>query len=108
MEGVLFAALVAAMAALWVAARSAVTVCLLEVREGRLKIVRGGIAARVLSDIEDVVAKPQVHRATLRIVRSGRYAQLKVKGGVSEAQRQRLRNVIGSVPLAQLVNARRR
>ena len=100
--------LLAATAALWVSARAAVTVCVLEVRAGTLRVVRGGLAPRVRSDIEDIVARPPLERATLRLVRRGGRAELEVKGTVSDAQRQRLRNVVGTVPLAQLANAPRR
>jgi hypothetical protein len=35
-------------------------------------------------------------------------ADVEIKGDLSEAQVQRVRNVIGSVPLAKLVNTRAR
>jgi hypothetical protein len=100
--------LLAAVVALAISARAAVTVCVVEVRGGKARVVRGGIAPRIFSDIADVVAAPQVGRATLRITRSGGHATLRVTGAVGENQQQRLRNVVGSVPLAQLANARRR
>jgi hypothetical protein len=100
-------ALVVAIAAVGVSARAAVTVCVMEVKNGKVRVVRGMIAPRILSDIADVVAKPSVQRATVRITRSGGYARLHVKGVVPEGQRQQLRNVVGSVPLAQLARGRR-
>jgi hypothetical protein len=108
MELVVLAALLAAVVALWVSARAAVTVCVLEVRAGTLRVVRGGIATPVLSDVADVVARPPIAHATLRIVRSDGYARLEVNGVISEAQLQQLRNVVGSVPLARLASAPRR
>ncbi len=100
--------LLVALVALGISARAAVTICVLRVRDGQLRVVRGGVAPRILSDIADVVATPQVGRATLRITRSGGYAMIRVTGVVSEVQQQRLRNVVGSVPLAQLARGRRR
>jgi hypothetical protein len=94
--------------ALYVSARVAITVCVLEVVEGQVFIRRGGLASRIRADIEDVVARPKVERATLRILRDRGRAVLEVKGAVSAAQQQQLRNVVGSVPLAKLVNARGR
>jgi RNase P/RNase MRP subunit p29 len=78
------------------------------VRDGEARVVRGGIAAGVLSDIRDVVAHPPVGRATVRVVRGAGRAQLEIRGDVSEEQRQQLRNVVGSVPLAKLAKAPRR
>jgi hypothetical protein len=107
-ELIILGALLVAGVALWLSARAAVAVCVLEVRAGTLRVVRGGIAGPILSDIQDVIARAQIDHATLRIVRSGGYARLEVIGAVPDAQRQQLRNVVGSVPLARLVNARRR
>jgi hypothetical protein len=89
-------------------ARDAITICVIEVERGRAKIKRGGMAPRVFSDIGDVVKKPRVARATIRVVRSRDRAKVEVSGKIGDAQVQQLRNVIGSVPLAKLVNARRR
>jgi hypothetical protein len=100
-------ALLVSLGAIWASARAAVTVCLVEVREGKARVTRGGLAPGILSDIEDILVRPTIARATLRIVRSGGLARLEVKGTVSEAQRQQLRNVVGSVPLAKLARLSR-
>jgi hypothetical protein len=104
----LAAAVAIGLVALYVSARAAITVCVLEVVAGQVFVRRGGLASRIRADIEDVVARPKIERATLRIVRDRGGAVLEVKGEVSAAQRQQLRNVVGSVPLAKLVNTRRR
>jgi hypothetical protein len=95
-----------ALALLWRAARGAITICVAEVRDGRIEVTHGGIAPRLLADLGDIVARPPVQRATLRILRSRGAAEVETSGDISEAQAQRARNVIGSVPLAKLVNAR--
>jgi hypothetical protein len=100
-------ALVVGVVALWVSARSAITVCVLEVRGGAVRVARGALAPGILSDIEDVMARPRVDAATLRIVRNEGLARLDVSGNVSPEQRQQLRNVVGSVPLAKLAAGRR-
>jgi hypothetical protein len=105
---VILVTVIAALAALWVSARAAVTVCLLEITAGKVRVVRGGLAPGVLSDIADVVARPTVERATLRIERDRGHARLDLRGSVPSDQQQRLRNVIGSVPLAALARTRRR
>jgi hypothetical protein len=99
---------IVALFALGFAARRAITVCLAEVRDGRLRVVHGGVAPAILGDLADVVASPRVTRATLRIVRAGGLAELQISGEMPESQRQRLRNVVGSVPLARLANTPRR
>ena len=81
-------------------AREAITICVIRVTDGRAKIARGGMAPRVFADLADVIGRP-------RVVRNRGYAKVEIEGDVSAAQRQQLRNVIGSVPLAKLVNARR-
>jgi len=97
-----------ALACVYLAARRHVTVCVAEVRNGKIRVTRGGLAPAILSDLADVVARPPVARATLRVVRAGGFAELTVRGSVSAAQTQQLRNVIGSVPLARLINVRSR
>ena len=97
-----------ALVLLWTAARSAITVCVAEVRDGKIEVTHGGIAPRLLADVADVVARPRVEKATLRIVRARGRAEVELHGEVTPAQAQQIRNVIGSVPLAKLVNASRR
>ena len=102
----MLAATAVAATVLWFAARSAITVCVAEIRDGKVSITHGGIAPRVLADIADVVARPRVERATLRIVRARGRAEIAMKGELSASQVQQIRNVVGSLPLAKLANAR--
>jgi hypothetical protein len=102
------ACVVAGLLALWFSARAAITVAVLEVRDGAIRVTRGGIAPRILTDLGDVVESPRVTRATIRITRERGRASVALHGALSAAQSQRIRNVIGSVPLAALANARRR
>ncbi len=105
---VVVVALFVLLAILWIAARNATTICVLEIDRGKVAMTRGAIIQRVLTDIGDVVRRPKVTRATVRIVRSRGHAVLEMKGDLSDAQKQQLRNVVGSIPLAKLVNARRK
>jgi hypothetical protein len=99
-----------ALVALWVAANRAITIAVLEVEEGKVRVVRGGIAGPVLADIRDVAKRPRIRLATIRIVRSTtsgkQRADVRIAGEVPADQAQRIRNVVGSVPLARLVNSR--
>lgn len=99
---------VGAVAILYVAARRATTIAELAIRDGRIRVVRGGIAPSVLADLGDVARRPAIRAARVRIVRARGRAEITISGEVSAAQQQQIRNVIGSVPLARLVNARRR
>ena len=104
----MLAATVVALGLLWFAARSAITLCVAEIRDGRVQVTHGGIAPRILADLADVMTRPRVERATLRILRARGRAEVEIEGDLSAAQIQQVRNVIGSVPLAKLANARTR
>jgi hypothetical protein len=92
----------------WSSARSAITIAVAEIRDGKVEITRGGIAPRVLGDLRDIASRPRITSATVRIIRAKDRARVEVSGNVSEQQVQRLRNVIGNVPVAQLMKADRR
>jgi len=98
----------AAIGLLYVSARRAVTVAELEIESGVVRVVRGGIAPPILGDLRDVASRPPIRRLRIRILRSSGRAEVVLVGEVSEQQAQRIRNVIGSVPLARLANAPRK
>jgi hypothetical protein len=56
----------------------------------------------LLDDINDIVAKPPVDRAVLKVVREDGKPYLSVRGSVSEGQRQQLRNVVGRYEVAAI------
>lgn len=106
---VLWIALVALLlGALYVAARRATTIAELEVERGVVRVVRGGVAPPILADLRDIARTPPIARARVRILRASGRAEVQLSGDVNEQQAQRIRNVIGSVPLARLVNALRK
>jgi hypothetical protein len=94
--------------ALWSSSRAAITIAVAEIRRGKLELTRGGLSPRVLGDLRDIASRPRIESATLRIVRQKDRARVEFSGKLSEQQVQRIRNVIGNVPLAQLVKAERR
>ena len=88
--------------------RSNEVVCL-DVERGKIRIRRGRLPQRVLSDLADVTTRPKIERAVLRIVAEDRRPRLLVESGdVGETQTQQLRNVVGMYQLAELRNAPRR
>jgi len=91
----------------WKGARAAITIAVADIRHGNVEITRGGLAPRVLGDLRDIASRPRIESASLRIVRAKDRARVEIRGAVSEQQAQRFRNVIGNVPVAQLVKANR-
>ncbi len=92
----------------WANARAAITIAVAEIRDGRLELTRGALSPKVLGDLRDVASRPPIRSATLRIVRAKNRARIEVQGPLSDAQRQRFRNVVGNVRLEQLVVGSRR
>jgi hypothetical protein len=72
------------------------------VRDGKVTFRRGRLPQRLLDDICDVVSRPQVKRATIRVVREAARPRAIITGDVSPATRQRLRNVVGTFSTAKL------
>lgn len=89
---------------LYVAARRAITVAELTFAGGTVHVRRGGIAPPILADLRDV-ARSTPATFHVRIVRDRGRADVRFRGAVDERVRQRVRNVVGRVPLARLVNA---
>lgn len=98
----------AAIALVYVASLRAITIADLEIENGKLRVVRGGIAPPILADLRDIARTPPIAAARVSIVRSDGRAEVKLRGEVSPEQAQRIRNVVGSVPLARLRNALRK
>lgn len=79
----------------------------LRIRAGRIRIARGRIPQRLLDDIGSVVADPPVDEGTLRGVSEGNRVRLYPDAQLTDAQRQRLRNVVGQWSVTQVRNAPR-
>ena len=74
----------------------------LDVRKGTTSFRRGRMPQRLLDDIGDVVRKPRVLSATIRVVTEGGTARVIAKGQINEGQIQRVRNVLGTYEVAQI------
>jgi hypothetical protein len=92
----------------WMNARSAITIAVAEIRDGKLELTQGKLSPRVLGDLREVASRLRIKSATLRIVRAKDHARMEVQGNVNERQVQTLRNIVGNVKLAQLTRADRR
>ncbi len=98
-----------AVIALVTAVRRWQTLCVLDVVDGVVTITRGGLPPSILSDVKDVAKRrPKMGRARITVRREGGRAYVRFRGGVTDAQAQQIRNVIGSVPLARLRACKRR
>jgi len=91
-----------ALAALWFAAQQARTIATCRVQAGKLEVASGRLPARVLAELRDVAQRNRIEAASLRIVREDGRPRLLVKGTLSPAAEQQLRNVIGRFKLAEL------
>lgn len=79
----------------------------LRLTEGRVRVVRGRIPQGLLDDIADVLRRPPLVSGTLRGLSEGGRAVIRTTAPISDAQRQRLRNVIGPWPVVRIRNAPR-
>ncbi len=93
--------------ALWLSARRAITVCVLEVSSGKVHVTQGGLSPRIMSDIEDVVRRPKVKSATIRVYRDRELARVDASGSLTPDQRQQLLNIVGNTPVSRLVGGKR-
>jgi hypothetical protein len=79
----------------------------LRLRPGRIRIARGRIPQRFLDDIADVLRHPAVESGTLRGVSEDGRVRLYAEADLTDAQRQRLRNVASAWTAAQVRSAPR-
>jgi len=72
------------------------------VRDGKPTFRRGRLPQRLLDDISDVVKKPKVKKASIRVVKERGRPRAIISGELPSATRQRLRNVVGAFSTAKL------
>jgi hypothetical protein len=78
----------------------------LKLRGGRLHVARGRIPQKLLNDLGEVLRDPPVPEGTLRGVVEDRRVRLYAEAELTDAQRQRLRNIVGGWPVARVRQAR--
>jgi len=91
---------------LLIAISRATELCLVVVAEGQARHVRGRIPRPLLSEIEDIVARPRVRAAEIRVVTAQGRPEVHVRGKLTADQIQRLRNVIDRFQVAQIRSGR--
>jgi hypothetical protein len=96
-----------AAAALAVALLRANELFCLRLTEGRVRVLRGRLPQGLLDDIVDVLRQPPLASGTLRGLSEGGRAVIRSSAPLSDAQQQRLRNVIARWPVVRIRNAPR-
>ena len=79
----------------------------LRVESGEVASVRGRIPQGLLADLQDVLAGSR-SSGTVVATRDADRAQLDLRGSFPPEVRQRLRNVVGRLPVAKILSAPRR
>lgn len=74
----------------------------LRFERGALRVVRGRIPQRLLNDLGDILRDPPPDSAVLRGVIEDRRPVVHARGPLTDAQRQRIRNVVSAWPLARI------
>ena len=74
-----------------------------DVNDGKATLRRGRVPPRLLADMRDVVKQPAVASASVRVTIENTRPMLRVtSGAISDAQVQRLRNVVGTWTTKQI------
>jgi hypothetical protein len=104
MEIYLVAALivVASIVVLRWAARGALTICELRADNGSTTVVRGGVAPSVMRDLREITESEALDGVRITVSRDKHGARVTTTGPIDAGALQRIRNVVGSVPLARL------
>jgi hypothetical protein len=98
------AIVIAAIVALYISARRAITIAELVFDKGTVVVARGGVAPPILGDLRDIARTMPRERVRVRVLRERGRADVRFLDRVPDPDAQRIRNVVGSVPLARLVN----
>ena len=69
---------------------------------GQSRVVRGSVTASVLRDLREIVEREELNRVSILVMRDRNGARVEVKGAIESHVLQRIRNIVGSVPLARL------
>jgi hypothetical protein len=92
----------AALGALILMNRNATLLFGARVAGGRIVRLRGRAPKRLVRDFNDVLGQRPVSSATLRVCAEGDRAVLQAKGDLNDGEMQRLRNVLGTFPVAKI------
>ena len=94
--------LVAAGLAILVGLRRANELFVVDLRDGRARLVRGRLPPRLLADLGDIARASPSARGRVRVVVSSARPEVLVGGAIDDDAAQRVRNVVGLFRLSQL------
>jgi Protein of unknown function (DUF3634) len=80
---------------------------MLRIHAGKLRVSRGRIPQALLNELGDAVRDPPLEQGSLRGVVEDRRVRIYPEGELTEAQKQRIRNVIAAWPPARVRSAPR-
>ena len=87
---------------IWASGRAR-ELCVLAIAQGRVRVLRGALPASLLEALQDIVTRQRVQAGKLRVLRDGDAARL--EANLDAGTQQRMRNVLGTYPLARLLAA---
>lgn len=99
---VILLAAMAALGTLLFLFRDVNLLCEASVEHGHITHFRGRAPKQLVRDFNDVLRQRPVTTATIRIQSSAGIPELVVSGDVVDAESQRLRNVLGTFPIARI------
>src|SRR4249920_3269740 len=79
----------------WFFLRRANELAVIEVRHGEARLRRGRAPGRLLFDVEEIVRRSGLERATIRVVSESGSPRVEVSGSVNAGVVQQIRNVVG-------------
>lgn len=85
--------------------RNATLLFVIKVENGKVSHIRGRLPKRLLGDLADVLCVRPVRAASLRVTVRDGLATLSSGGDLNEQELQRLRNILGTWPVAKIRSA---
>lgn len=108
MQAIILVLLILTGAFWWWGIERSSTLFSVQVRDGRIRRIRGRIPPRLLTEVTDIIERSHVARAEIRgVLRDGRPVLL-FDGEMSPSTEQQMRNVIGQFSAAEMRGARKR
>lgn len=80
---------------------------MVRIRGGEVRVVRGRIPQKLLNDFAEIVRDPPIEAGSLRGVSEDRRVRIYPTGELTEGQKQRIRNVVATWPVAKIRQAPR-
>jgi hypothetical protein len=79
---------------LWLLLRRANELCMIRIRHGGVRLVRGRAPSRLLHDIGEIARRAEATDARVRIVSESGSPAVYASGSIADATLQQLRNVV--------------